>query len=92
MNPHNDLWARDDGSANGIGNTNGGSANSFAGQNNDTSQAALINEFRFAAAKSIRTSVIILAAFNVVAAFATAVGIIWHSYTTKKRKDPRFKF
>ncbi|EEY18125.1 conserved hypothetical protein [Verticillium alfalfae VaMs.102] len=92
MNPHNDLWARDDGSANGIGNTNGGSSNSFAGQNNDTSQAALINEFRFAAAKSIRTSVIILAAFNVVAAFATAVGIIWHSYATKKRKDPRFKF
>ncbi|EGY17781.1 uncharacterized protein VDAG_01463 [Verticillium dahliae VdLs.17] len=92
MNPHNDLWARDDGSANGIGNTNGGSTNSFAGQNNDTSQAALINEFRFAAAKSIRTSVIILAAFNVVAAFATAVGIIWHSYATKKRKDPRFKF
>ncbi|KAM0275063.1 hypothetical protein ACHAQH_007583 [Verticillium albo-atrum] len=92
MDPHNDLWARDDGSANGIDNTNGGSTNSFAAQNNDTSQAALVNEFRFAAAKSIRTSVIILAAFNVVAAFATAVGILWHSYAMKKRKDPRFKF
>ncbi|KAM0335820.1 hypothetical protein ACHAQA_000870 [Verticillium albo-atrum] len=90
--PQTNLWARDDGSANGIDNTNGGSTSSFATQNNDTSQAALINEFRFAAAKSIRTSVIILAAFNVAAAFATALGILWHSYATKKRKDPKFKF
>lgn len=52
----------------------------------------IINEFRFAAAKSIRTSTIILATFNVVAAFATAVGILFDTYCRKKRNDRNFRF
>jgi len=50
------------------------------------------NRFAFAAAKSIRTSTIILAIFNIIAAFATAVGIIFDSYYRKKRNDKKFRF
>lgn len=50
------------------------------------------NNFRFQAAKSIRTSTIILSVFNVVAAFATAVGILWDGYATAKRNNPKFSF
>lgn len=50
------------------------------------------NNFRFQAAKSIRTSTIILSVFNVVAAFATAIGILWDSYATAKRNNPKFSF
>lgn len=95
--PHGAIWARDNGGGSfdngiGMGNEFGGSANSdFALQANDTSRSALIHQFRFQTAKSIRTSTIILASFNVLAAFATAVGIIWDSYATKKRNDPKFK-
>lgn len=46
---------------------------------------ALANGLRFAAAKSIRTSTMILASFNALAAFATAVGIIYGCYTYKRR-------
>lgn len=58
----------------------------------NTSTSALINQFRFQAAKSIRTSTIILAVFNVIAAFATAVGIFWDSYGSAKRNNPKFGF
>lgn len=50
------------------------------------------NNFRFQAARSIRTSTIILSVFNVVAAFATAVGILWDAYATAKRNNPKFSF
>lgn len=50
------------------------------------------NNFRFQTAKSIRTSTIILSVFNVVAAFATAVGILWDGYATAKRNNPKFSF
>lgn len=50
------------------------------------------NSFRFQAAKSIRTSTIILSVFNVVAAFATAIGILWDGYATAKRNNPKFSF
>ncbi|KAK0638668.1 hypothetical protein B0T16DRAFT_431796 [Cercophora newfieldiana] len=50
------------------------------------------NRFVFAAAKSIRTSTIILAVFNTIAAFATAVGILFDSYYRKKRNDKNFRF
>lgn len=54
-------------------------------QRNQTSPQMLINEFRFAAAKSIRTSTIILAAFNTIAAFATVLGILWENYSREKK-------
>lgn len=88
------VWARDDGSGgmdNGMvmGNEFGGSDFSFGNAN--SSRTAILNEFRFQTSKSIRTSTIILASFNVLAAFATAVGIIWDNYMTKKRNEPQFK-
>lgn len=46
---------------------------------------AISNGFKFAASKSIRTSTMILASFNALAAFATAVGIIYGCYTYKRR-------
>ncbi|KAI0011152.1 hypothetical protein F4779DRAFT_626676 [Xylariaceae sp. FL0662B] len=66
---------------------------SWSGNSTDLSQAAysgnstfgVINEFKFLAARSIRTSTIILASFNTISAFATAAGILYDSYTTAKR-------
>lgn len=49
-----------------------------------------VNNFQFAAARSIRTSTIILAAFNAIAAFATAMGILIESYFRKKRNVRNF--
>ncbi|KKY35557.1 hypothetical protein UCDDA912_g04466 [Diaporthe ampelina] len=46
---------------------------------------AISNVFKFAASKSIRTSTMILASFNALAAFATALGIIYGCYTYKRR-------
>lgn len=60
--------------------------------NQSATQQMLFNEFRFAAAKSIRTSTIILATFNTIAAFATAVGILFDGYYRKKRNDRTFTF
>ncbi|KAL0944056.1 uncharacterized protein CTRU02_201943 [Colletotrichum truncatum] len=94
MDPHGgDLWTRaeTDGLTSGGGNDGDGSLRGpFRAQNNSTS--ALINQFRFQAAKSIRTSTIILAVFNVIAAFATAIGILWDSYGSAKRNNPKFGF
>ncbi|ROT43186.1 hypothetical protein SODALDRAFT_33012 [Sodiomyces alkalinus F11] len=101
--PHGGLWARDHphsfdsdfgngGNGVGGGGSGGGAGQEFAFQANGTSQTAILNELRFQAARSIRTSTIILAIFNVVAAFATILGILWDSYVTKKRDDPKFKF
>jgi hypothetical protein len=59
---------------------------------NATTQQMLLNELKFAAARSIRTSTIILACFNTVAAFATAMGILYDSYTRAKRNNRRYKF
>jgi len=50
------------------------------------------NDLKFSAAKSIRTSAIILASFNIIAAFATALGILFDSYFRKKRNDSSFRF
>lgn len=49
----------------------------------------VINEFKFLAARSIRTSTIILSVFNIVSAFATAAGILFDCYLKAKRSDPR---
>lgn len=50
---------------------------------------AMTNALRFATTKSIRTSTIILASFNVLAAAATALGIIYSCYTYSKRAQRR---
>lgn len=47
-----------------------------------------INQLQFSAAKSIRTSIITLASFNVLAATVTLACILWDSYSGAKRKDP----
>ena len=62
------------------------SAHGFHFQENTTS--AIINELKFANAKTIRTSFIVLASFNVAVAFATAAGIFWESYTIAWRNNP----
>ncbi|KAK2065605.1 hypothetical protein LY76DRAFT_216609 [Colletotrichum caudatum] len=90
---HDDLWARGD--VDGVTTGYGGAADdSMRGsyKATNTSTAAIINQFRFQAAKSIRTSTIILAVFNVIAAFATAVGIFWDGYATAKRSNQKFGF
>lgn len=60
----------------------------FQFQTNSTS--AVLNELRFAAAKQVRMSIVILASFNVLVAFATALGIFWDSYQAAKKENPRF--
>ncbi|KAI2621621.1 hypothetical protein GGR54DRAFT_72661 [Hypoxylon sp. NC1633] len=52
---------------------------------NSNSTLSVINQFKFLAARSVRTSTIILAAFNTVSAFATAAGIFYDCYTTRRR-------
>ncbi|GKT77714.1 hypothetical protein ColTof4_10137 [Colletotrichum tofieldiae] len=90
---YGDLWTRADadgvstGDGNGVGDSLRGP---YKATSNSTS--AIINQFRFQAAKSIRTSTIILAVFNVIAAFATAVGIFWDGYATAKRNNQKFGF
>ncbi|CAI4210247.1 unnamed protein product [Parascedosporium putredinis] len=79
-------------SNNGNGFNNNGTGNGFRGFGGRNQTNTIINQFRFQAAKSIRTSTIILSVFNVVAAAATAVGILWDGYATAKRNDPKYKF
>ncbi|KAK4147184.1 uncharacterized protein C8A04DRAFT_9192 [Dichotomopilus funicola] len=55
-------------------------------------QQMFFNDLKFSAAKSIRTSTIILAVFNAIAALATALGILIDSYFRKKRNDKNFRF
>ncbi|KAJ0159912.1 hypothetical protein CTA2_8900 [Colletotrichum tanaceti] len=90
---YGDLWTRSnaDGVTMGGGNGAGDSLRGpFKATANSTS--AIVNQFRFQAAKSIRTSTIILAVFNVIAAFATAIGIFWDGYATAKRNNQKFGF
>ena len=61
----------------GNGTSGGGGGGRFSGGRG--------NNFGFQAAKSIRTSTIILSVFNVIAAVATTIGILWDSYATAKR-------
>ncbi|TVY15714.1 hypothetical protein LARI1_G006542 [Lachnellula arida] len=51
----------------------------------------LIEELVFAESKSVRTSTIILAVFNTLAAFATACSILYDCYFAYKRCNPKFK-
>ncbi|KAI0840090.1 hypothetical protein F5Y06DRAFT_285993 [Hypoxylon sp. FL0890] len=72
---------------------------SSLGYPNGFSQAAsssnstfgVINQFKFLAARSIRTSTIILSVFNTVSAFALAAGIFYDCYATAKRSKQEGK-
>lgn len=61
----------------------------LATESNATTTAAITNALKFATSKSIRTSTIILASFNSVAAFTTALGIIYGCRSYKKRMQSR---
>ncbi|KAI9049664.1 hypothetical protein LZ554_006689 [Drepanopeziza brunnea f. sp. 'monogermtubi'] len=51
----------------------------------------LISNLVFAESKSVRTSTIILATFNVLAALATASSILYDCYCASKRCNPRIR-
>ncbi|KAK3945203.1 hypothetical protein QBC46DRAFT_436024 [Diplogelasinospora grovesii] len=76
----------------GGSNVNDGSAYGLSQTATNATTQMIINEFRFAAAKSVRTSTIILASFNTIAAFATAMGILYDAYTRERRNNKNFKF
>lgn len=57
----------------------------------DPATRMLINNLIFAQSKSVRTSTIILASFNVFAAFCTAMSILYDLYWASKRCNPKFK-
>ena len=69
-----------------------GTTGVYKAGSNSTTSAMFFNELRFAAAKSIRTSTIILATFNAIAAFATALGILYQCYSSKRRNSRNFSF
>jgi hypothetical protein len=52
---------------------------------------AIIYSLKFAESKSVRTSTIILASFNVLASFTTASSILYDCYWASKRCNPKFK-
>ena len=52
---------------------------------------AIIEGLVFQNSKSVRTSTIILAAFNILAALATAISILYDCYWTSKRCAPKYK-
>ena len=52
---------------------------------------AIIDELIFQDSKSVRTSTIILAAFNILAALATAMSILYDCYWSAKRCAPKYK-
>ncbi|KAI0977158.1 hypothetical protein F4678DRAFT_4551 [Xylaria arbuscula] len=58
---------------------------------NGSSTFGVINELKFLAAKSSRQSTIILTAFNIVSAAATAAGILYNNYLNVKRSPLRRK-
>jgi hypothetical protein len=58
---------------------------------NNTATLALIQNLVFAESKSVRTSTIILAAFNVLASFTTAASILYDGYWASKRCSPKIK-
>lgn len=67
--------------------TNGSSNSTFQNPEGE----GLIEGFVFQNSKSIRTSTVILASFNVLAAFATATGILYDCYWASKRSSRDLK-
>ncbi len=57
----------------------------------DGSKAKIIASLMFAKSQSVRTSTIILASFNILAAFATAVSILYDCYWSPKRSNSKYK-
>lgn len=57
----------------------------------ETANDMLITDLIFAQSKSVRTSTIILAVFNVLAALGTASSILYDCYWASKRCNPKFK-
>jgi hypothetical protein len=51
----------------------------------------IIDMLVFQDSKSVRTSTIILAAFNILAALATAISILYDCYWSLKRCAPKYK-
>lgn len=86
------LGARDfnDGGQGNFGNAGNRLFQASTNRTFQPSRQMQANNFQFAAARSIRTSTIILAAFNAIAAFATAMGILIESYFRKKRNVRNF--
>ncbi|KAK5627086.1 hypothetical protein RRF57_002801 [Xylaria bambusicola] len=58
---------------------------------NGSSTFGVITELKFQAAKSSRQSTIILTAFNIISAAATAAGILYNNYLIMKRSPLRRK-
>ncbi|KAG5749464.1 hypothetical protein H9Q70_007865 [Fusarium xylarioides] len=50
------------------------------------------NELKFAAAGSVRTSIIVLSVFNVIVAFAVTISILLRSWRTLKQIEPIWDF
>lgn len=69
------------------------STSQLATENSAANNATLnlISNLVFAESKSVRTSTIILAAFNVLASFTTAASILYDCYWASKRCNPKFK-
>ncbi|TVY68669.1 hypothetical protein LSUE1_G008035, partial [Lachnellula suecica] len=67
-----------------LAQTNGTTSNTAA-------TGLLIQKLVFAESKSVRTSTIVLAVFNIIAAFATACSIIYDCYSASKKCNPKFK-
>jgi hypothetical protein len=77
---------------NDMGTFGGGGGEGNGGFNTNGTNNMLLNQFKNAAARSIRMSTIILCTFNTIAAFATAMGILYESYSRARRNNRQFKF
>lgn len=75
----------------GVTGASSGQYSQLATDSNSTAAAtaSISNALKFATSKSIRTSTIILACFNALAAFTTALGIIYGGYICRKRMQRR---
>lgn len=69
----------------------GGDLYKMQSSGNLTAVQTFITSLVFAESKSVRTSTIILAAFNVLASFTTACSILYDCYWASKRCAPKFK-
>jgi hypothetical protein len=66
-------------------------ARGFNGTEGSRSHESLLASLTFQSRKSIRTSTVILATFNVLAALATAAGILYDCYWASKRSSRNFR-
>lgn len=76
------------GATTAMANSTGSTTYQLATSPNVTT-AAITNALKFAQSKSVRTSTIILASFNTLAAFTTALGIIYGCRSYHKRMQRR---